>query len=574
MTLRLLTSLTVRGRSFCLLAVLMIIGLLAIGITSAVAQNLVQPPAAQSPHWPHIHIADFGRALPYTGDPAIRTAGYDWFSSHIDLAEAHGNVSEFRSRNPNIQIFAYQLDLYVIQNPDAANLPESYFLHFSEDTQLRFYGLDRREIATITIPGCPAPNPVTINCRVQVYNWSDKGWIFNLGDVQFQTWKTQQMMTNIGRSSNGVFLDAHGPGFTLSHSWGNQTVAISGSGIREYGGQRPGPDLDRSYNAAMVIWLDYVYTQFKQVGKFVIVNVAGYMLDSLSIDQFMAGRGLDTEFMHRPDTWAGAYQYQQFADLINDLSSRGGIVDLHGTWCYQGPSGYTPGNYSSPLGRYRMWRLASYYQVKEPVGSPGMVYFNTAFCSNTTIRVQDDPTEWLPAYQVNVGQPTGDTVTYQQGTAGIASSDSRPCPYTVFSRSYTNAMILVRSKDFWDCTDYGDAASVTVTLPSPGQLLKEDGSLGPQITSIRLRNAEAAIVYGITTAPPSSPAATTADTATTTVTPSQPQTSTTTTVSTTTPNTISTTSPSSSSTTASSTEKPGKRKGWLGKLKDLMQMVR
>jgi hypothetical protein len=494
---------------------------------------------------------------------AIRTAAYDWFSNHIDLAEATGNVSEFRSRNAKMKIFVYQLDLYVIQNPDAANLPESYFLHFSEDTQLKFYGLDRQEIATITIPGCPAPTPLTMNCRVQVYNWSDKGWVFNLSDPQFQTWKAQQLETNIGRSSNGVFLDAHGPGFTLSHSWGIQTVALSGSGIREFGGQRPGPDLDRSYNAAMVIWLDYLYSQFHQAGKFVIVNTAGYMLDSLSADQFMAAKGLDTEFMHRPDTWAGSYQYQQYIDLLKDLVSRGGIVDLHGTWCYQGPAGYTAGNYSSSLGRYRMWRLASYYQVKEPSGSSGIIYFNTAFCSNSSVQVSTDPTEWLPAYQVNIVQPAGDTVTYQQGTAGIASSDGRPCPYTIFARPYTNAMVLVRSKDFWDCTDYGDAAAVTVPLPSPGQLLREDGSLGPQITSIRLRNAEAAIVYGITSTPSNTrpaPAATT-NKVFQTLTPA----------SNTGPTPPSTSPTQLSSSTSPSTEKST---GLLGKLKGLMQRVK
>lgn len=561
-----------RGPSI-LLVLLVTIATLASAIGSATAQNLVQPPAAQSPHWPHINTADFGRALPFTGDMAIRTAGYDWFAKHIDLAEAHGNVSEFHSRNANMKIFVYQLDLYVIQNPDAANLPENYFLHFSEDTQLKFYGLDRREIATITVPGCPSPSPITINCRVQVYNWSDKGWVFNLSDPQFQTWKAQRLLTNIGRSSQGVFLDAHGPGFTLSHSWGVQTVALSGSGIREFGGQRPGADLDRSYNAAMVIWLDYLYTQFNQVGKFVLVNTAGYMLDQLSADQFMAGRGLDTEFMHRPDAWAGSYQYQRYIDLLKDLVSRGGIVDLHGTWCYQGPSGYTAGNYSSSLGRYKMWRLASYYQVKEPVGSTGMIYFNTAFCSNSSIQLSTDQSEWLPAYQVNVGQPAGDTITYQQGTAGIASSDGRPCPYTIFARHYTNAMILVRPKDFWDCTDYGNGSAAVVTLPEPGYVLREDGSLSAQTTTVALRNAEAVIVYGISTAPSNislPPSTVTANTSTQTLTSITPTTPTT-------PTTTITPTPSTSSTSASPpATRPSMQQptGLLGKLKGLMQRVK
>lgn len=525
----------------------------------ATAQYLVEAPAAQSPHWSHITIADFGRGIPYMGDAAARNTAYDWFTSHVDIAEAHGNVSDYTSRNPAMKMWVYQLDLYTFQTPEAVSLPENYFLHFSEDTQLTFYSLQRNVVGTVTIPGCPAPSPVTINCRVQFYIWTDKGWIFNLADPQFQAWKAQSLLTNVGQTPQGVFLDAHGPGFTRSHSWGQQTVASSGGGIREYDGRRPGADVDAAYNAAMVQWLTSLDTQFKQAGKFVIVNTAGYMLDQLSIDQYTAGRGLDTEFMHRPDAWAGSYQYEQFLGVAKNLVANGGVIDLHGTWCYQGPSGYTAGNYASPVGRYRMWRLASYYQLKEPVGSPGKVYFNTAFCSNATIRPQDDPTEWLPAYQVNIGQPSGETITHMTGTAGTGSSNGRACPYTIFSRTYTKAMVFVRTRDYWDCTDYTDNAGVMVTLPSEGALLREDGSLGPQVTSFMLRNGEAAIAYmpsGTTGSSPD-PTATNSSVIVPTVTSPTPS------------------APSTSVTTPSSKPTPPETsKGFFGNLKNLMEKVR
>jgi hypothetical protein len=82
---------------------------------------------------------------------------------------------------------------------------------------------------------------------------------------------------------------------------------------------------------------------------------------------------------------------------------------------------------------------------------------------NLTIRPLEDATEWLMAYQVNVGQPVGDSYVRQQGTAGIASSDGRPCAYKIFGRTYTNALILVRLKDMWDCIDYGDGGAAVMT---------------------------------------------------------------------------------------------------------------
>ena len=55
----------------------------------------------------------------------------------------------------------------------------------------------------------------------------------------------------------------------------------------------------------------------------------------------------------------------------------------------------------------------------------------------------------------------------------------------------SNPLILVRSEDMSDCNDYGNGGAAVVTLPGPGYVLREDGSLW---------NA-AVIVHGISTAP-------------------------------------------------------------------------
>ena len=537
------------------------------------AQNTVVSPAAQSPHWNHINISDFGRALSYQSDVSVRTAAYNWFNQHVDLAEVNGNATDLRSSNPSMGLFIYQLDFSTFANTDSANLPEEYFLHFSEDTQMEFRGREGNVVSTAAITGCPSSQAVNRNCRVQAYIWTDRRYVFNLKNAAFQDWKATQLVNGTGRSINGVFLDEHGSGFIAPLSWGIQSVVISGGAIRELNDLRPGSPgdaLDQDYNASMVTWLNYLRIRFQQAGKFIVLNPAAWMLEPMVIDQMKALQGVSTEFMHRPDAWAGAYQYQHFIDVVKDVSSNGGIVQLAGSWCYLGPPGYTSGNYGSSAARYRMWRLASYYIVKEPVGSSGIVYLDLALCSNYTVRPLEDVNEWLPAYQVNVGQPVGDSYLHQQGTAGIASSDGRQCAYKIFGRRYTNALVLVRPKDMWDCTDYDNGGAAVVTLAEPGYVLREDGSLSAQTTTVTLRNAEAVIVYGISTAPSNMTATPSTVTGNTS---SQSLTSTTSTTPTTT--TTTTTAPSSTSTSPSST-KPSTEKstGLLGKLKGLMQRVK
>jgi hypothetical protein len=547
-----------------------------IGIGESRAQSTVVSPAGQSPHWSHINISDFGRALPYQGDASVRSAAYNWFNQHVDLAEVNGNATDLRASNPSMLVQIYHLDLSTFANADSANLPEEYFLHFAEDTQMQYRGLDGSTVSTVTVTGCPSPQTVNRNCRVQTYLWSDRRYVFNLKSSTFQDWKATQLVNSAGRSINGVFLDEHGPGFVAPFSWGNQSIVQSGGAIRELNGLRPGSTgdaLDQDYNTAVVAWLTYLRTRFQQAGKYIILNPATYLLDPMVVEQVKALQGVSTEFMHRPDVWAGAYQYQQFIDAVKDVSSNGGVVQLDGTWCYTGPSGYTNGNYGSSAARYRMWRLASYYVLKESVGSPGMVYFDLALCSNISLLPLADANEWLSAYQVNVGQPVGDSYVYQQGMAGIASSDGRRCTYTIFGRTYTNALMLVRPKDFWDCTDYGEGGAAVVTLSHPGYLLKEDGTLSAQTTTVTLRNAEAVIVYGISTPPsntPSTPPSVAAVPAMQSLISTAPSTPATPVI----PPTPSTTPSSTSNRQTTERSSESVVSGFFNKLKNLMQRVK
>src|SRR5690348_11497749 len=101
------------------------------------AQSILMPPHSQSPHWDHISILDFGRALPYITDRYMQELAYQWFTAHVDAAEEHGNSEAMLKRNRTMELFHYQLDLSTCQHQNCGwgnpqqdlAIPEDYFLH-------------------------------------------------------------------------------------------------------------------------------------------------------------------------------------------------------------------------------------------------------------------------------------------------------------------------------------------------------------------------------------------------------------------------------------------------------------
>ena len=481
-----------------MIATVVLTGQTIAGDTPARPESLPRPPTPASPHWSHINILNFGRSIKYMPNPRLRAAVYDWFASHIDVAEAQ--LVEFKSRNSGMKVFNYQLDISTCQHMSCkwdrpeniwtANVPEEYFLHFAENTKLKFLARNSQEVATVEIPGCPASLRPNRKCRVQVFIWNDSRWVFNPRQQEFRDWMASRLLRKAG-DADGIFLDEHGPGFKIPLKWGSQTQLLAGGGIREYGGRGPLDDrLNREYNTDLEAALERYWTEFRRAGKFLFINTAGYSLHPLSVDQIMAARGVDVEGMHRPDR-LDREQYGRLVTMIKKLTEIGGMADLYGRKCYWGPPNYTKGHFSTPQARYHMWKLASYYILKEAVESSGTVYFNPNLCirSRDSNRALDFVNEWLPAYQVDVGHPKGRSVKYQSGTA------PNGCPYTIFARDYTRSLVLLRPRDKWACDDYGENTAVTVRLPSSMSVLKDDGSLSPAEHSIQLRTAEGVILF-------------------------------------------------------------------------------
>jgi hypothetical protein len=447
--------------------------------SSAVAASNLVPPRPQTPHWDHIAISDFARGYYWSSEPT-KDADRQWLAARVDLIEGNSAADPYvramRQWNPTVGVFRYRLDHYDFVNETSRVYPESHVLHLTNTTKIALKSRDAGEQSLTFAPGD----------RFQFLVWNDRYVMFNLKDPATRQWNIHRLLSDLD-GLQGLFLDAHAHDFpTVIGITNGQTRIAAGGGIAEYGGRTPtDPTLIQEYQRDMVTWLTELAASARAKGKFLLLNQAGYMLDPSARQQIIAANGTGTEFMHQPLAWSGWYQYADYLALTKQLVDAGGVIDAEGNWCYTG---------NLDRGRWNLWRLAAYYQIKESAGSPGKVYLNLALCSNSNVRPSQDRPEWLPAYQVDVGQPVAHTALFTEGKAGVATSDGRQCDYKIYGREYTKALVLVRPKDFWDCTDYGDGAAVMVALPKAMRLLRDDGTFGEPQSSVRIRNAEAAIL--------------------------------------------------------------------------------
>jgi hypothetical protein len=451
------------------------------------ATAVVQANSTGSPHFSHINIADFGRSYnenSWGGQnvPSRTEAAVKWYAEHVDLTEHQNVLTHLRQYNPNMKSWVYVLDLYQFQD-EVSGLPESSFLHVSEPTSVTLKDISGNVLADYTIP---------TGGRFEAAVWNAKHFPFNLKDANLRAYNSNRILNQIGGEA-GVFFDAHGSGFAETFKLGRETTINSGGGIQEYGGRRPGdPALDAAYNADVVSWLSELRGQLVAAGKWGAVNQATYLAyDRTAQDEAAAIGGFNTEHLISPDALRGAGAVENLYDLTQRVTANGGTAILTGKWNFM-PANYTQGEYGSADARQDMWRLAFYYLVKEPTGSSGHAYFDLTLPSYSSNDIPSDQSHWYAAYQVNVGQPTGEMTAAQSGT-----SPSDGAPYTVFTRPYTNANVLFRPQDQWSSTDYGSRSAVTVQLDGTYRQLKEDATLGPATSSVQIRNAEALILIRV-----------------------------------------------------------------------------
>jgi hypothetical protein len=463
-------------------------------------------PGRAASQFRHIRILSFGRKLRLLpAEGGVRRAAFDWFNAHVDLAEQQSLRPSGEEAPPT---FRYELDQTALREPiealprtDIAGLPEEYFLHFAEDTELEYRELDGSPLLDASgqpvralIPGCPAGTPLRPECRVQIYHWRTPRFVFHPGARGFADWMAARLVER-AEGQEGIFLDEHGPGLWIL-AWNRQNLPRSGGRLREYSQDPLGPEANAAYNAQVVHALGVYRAALRARGKSLRINPAEYALDPQCVAQALAAGGVTTELLDRPDSWAlegGERTFQALLELARRVSALpGGTVDLMGNPFKDGfvPAGFTAGLYESAEARYHLWRLVSYYLMREEPGAPGRVYYDPTLHIRYTEpgRELEFLEEWQPAYEVDPGDPVGEPYVLARGTAG--------CDDAIFAREYTRGLVLLRPRDGGACDEYGDATAVTIALPGGARmhLLRADGSLAPSSDTITLRSAEAAVL--------------------------------------------------------------------------------
>jgi hypothetical protein len=209
--------------------------------------------------------------------------------------------------------------------------------------------------------------------------------------------------------------------------------------------------------------------------RWVLANTAGSGASADPLAKY--GVSYVEEFALRPLT----HTWQQFLDVSDRIAGRFRLM---------GPIGYAvldtyPAGGSPTDPRTQIAELAYYYLLADPDRT--FVMFNGGFEPSTTWS-----RHWTEAVKYDVGRPRGNWSVFAQG-----KDPERPyLDYKVFQRQYDRALVLYKPLSYaagrTGTTD--DRTATTHVLPGRFRELRADGTLGPVVTSVRLRNGEGAIL--------------------------------------------------------------------------------
>jgi hypothetical protein len=209
--------------------------------------------------------------------------------------------------------------------------------------------------------------------------------------------------------------------------------------------------------------------------KWVLANTAGSGASADPLARY--GVSYVEEFALRPL----AHTWQQFQDLADQTANRFRLM---------GPTGYAvldtyPAGGSPTDPRTQLAALAYYYMLADPERT--FVMFNGGFEPSTAWA-----RHWTEAVKFDVGKPRGTWSVFAQGK----DPERTYLDYKVIRREYDRALVLYKPLSYAGgrTGTTGDRTATTHVLPGRYRELRADGTLGPVVTTVRLRNGEGAIL--------------------------------------------------------------------------------
>ncbi|QEL20312.1 putative glycoside hydrolase [Limnoglobus roseus] len=212
-------------------------------------------------------------------------------------------------------------------------------------------------------------------------------------------------------------------------------------------------------------------------GKVILANTTGGGTDATGVTA-AAGASLE-EFLLRPND----ANWSQLGDVANTVQQRLNAGDGSTQVILDSHPG-SVANMTDP--RTQIGTLSYYYLLADPVKTYLMIWGGYAPAAAWSKK-------WIPAATVDVGQPAGTMQVFAQG----ADPQNAKLTYKVFSREYDDALVLFKPRSYTLGQGTGttdDATATTHQLNGNYRQVNADGTLGPVIQSITLRNGEGAVL--------------------------------------------------------------------------------
>jgi len=212
-------------------------------------------------------------------------------------------------------------------------------------------------------------------------------------------------------------------------------------------------------------------------GKLLLANTSGARTEANAVTK-AAGIAFE-EFAIRP-TEANWTQVGDLANLIGQRLAAGNtsvVIDSH------------PGSTAMIDPRTLMGVLSYYYLIADPQRTYLMFHGGVAPAASWQQK-------WTPAAAINVGKPTGTLTTFATGT----DPQNAALQYRVLSREYADALVLFKPRSYTLRKGTGttnDATATTHVLNGSYRELRADGTLGPTVRQVTLRNGEGAVMMKV-----------------------------------------------------------------------------
>jgi hypothetical protein len=403
-----------------------------------------------SPHWPHIRtmMTDF-----YYG---WTTAERTWAGQHYDYSMS-GSGTAWRSVNPTVGHLPYTL-VWTVIVPGArttASLGTGYYTDMV--AWYHAHPAYNIEDAILHVAGTARDS----SHRKVVAIWDSQRWIINPADPGARLYQADRFQ-RITATEGGAFVDEASSDMT-GHTAGSAEFPNAS-------------DFEAPQTAS------FAAIKSAMGSKTLMLNTAEYTkpFDRANI---LAAGAVHLERMNNPfySGTSGTWQW------VESLTNQGVLVDFvnlyDSPYVNTIPNTYPRGNQATPAQRMKMWELASYYMVVPSTPANLALQLENSWATPYSAL-------WLRAQEADIGHPLGARVLVSRGTDPLGQN------YVLYTRDMDRALVIMRVNQGWGSHSYTDATAVTVPLPTTDQWvpLNADGTLGSPVTSVTLRNVEAAIL--------------------------------------------------------------------------------